>query len=158
MSGNGHPEGTVHESMSAKELDRLRIVQLILQRRVTRVKAGELLGLCVRQVTRLCRAFQQHGAAGLVSRKRGAVGNRRLPAEVEDRVVALARLCYQDMGPTQLRGKLAEQHGITLARETVRKILSRAGLWSPKTRPAQLPEDVPSYGQMSGSPNNPSDG
>ena len=119
--------------MSAKELDRLRVLQLVLQRRLTRVQAGQSLGISARQVTRLCAAFQREGAAGLVSRKRGRVGNRRLPAEIQAQVVALTRQFYQDIGPTLVRQKLSEQHGINLAKETVRKILSKAGLWFPKT-------------------------
>ncbi|HEX3697908.1 MAG TPA: helix-turn-helix domain-containing protein [Polyangia bacterium] len=123
--------------MSAKEIDRLRVLQLVFQRRLTRVQAGQSLGISARQVTRLCGAFQREGAAGLVSRKRGRVGNRRLPPEIEAQVVALTRQFYQDLGPTLVRQRLAEQHGINLAKETVRKILSRAGLWFPKTAPSQ---------------------
>ncbi len=120
--------------MSAKEVDRLRVVQRVLERHVTRMKAGELLGISARQVARLCAAYQLDGAAGLVSRKRGRVGNRRLAADVEAQVVELARRFYQGSGPTLVRDKLAERHGIKLAKETVRKVLSRAGLWSPKTK------------------------
>jgi transposase len=118
--------------MSAKELDRLRVIRLVLERRLTRVKAGELLRITARHVARLCGAYERNGAAGLISRKRGRVGNRKLPSDVEAQVVELARQFYRDLGPTVVREKLAERHGIKLAKETVRKILSKAGLWSPK--------------------------
>jgi transposase len=118
--------------MTAKELERLRVIQLVLERRLTRVKAGESLGITARQVARLCVAYQRDGAAGLVSRKRGRVGNRKLPADLEAQVVEHARSFYQGLGPTLVRKELAERHGINLAKETVRKILSRAGLWLPK--------------------------
>jgi transposase len=116
--------------MTAKELDRLRVVQLVLERRMTRVKAGGLLGIGARQLIRLCGAYKRDGAAGLVSRKRGRVGNRKVPLAVEAQIVELSRRFYQQMGPTLVRDKLAERHGIKLAKETIRKILSRAGLWS----------------------------
>jgi hypothetical protein len=116
--------------MSAKELNRVRVIQLVLERRMTRLKAGGLLGIGPRQLIRLCGAYKRDGAAGLVSRKRGRVGNRKLPAAVEARVVELSRRFYQEMGPTLVRDKLAERHGIKLAKETIRKILSKAGLWS----------------------------
>jgi hypothetical protein len=35
------------------------------------MKAG-LLGICAKQVARLCTAYEQQGAAGLVARKRGS--------------------------------------------------------------------------------------
>jgi transposase len=116
--------------MSAKEINRLRVVQLVLERRMTRVKAGGLLGIGARQLIRLCGAYKRDGAAGLVSRKRGRVGNRKLPPAVEAQVVELSRRLYRHMGPTFVRDRLAERHGIKLAKETVRKILSRAGLWA----------------------------
>jgi hypothetical protein len=65
------------------------------------------------------------------------VGNRRLPSEIEAQVVDLARKFYQDLGPTLVRQNLAERHGIKLAKETVRKILSKVGLWLPKSRAPQ---------------------
>jgi transposase len=139
MSDPGHLEvpDPATGVMSAKEIDRLRVIQLVLERRLTRVKAGESLGISARQVSRLCGAFEREGAAGLVSRKRGRVGNRKLPSDVEAQVVDIARRLYQDLGPTLVRQKLAEGHGIKLAKETVRKILSRVGLWLPKTRTFQ---------------------
>jgi transposase len=118
--------------MSTREIDRLGVVQQILERRLTRTKAGELLGIGPKQVARLCNAFKRDGAAGLVSRKRGRVGNRKLDAEVEARAVALVRAFYEDFGPTLAREKLLERHGIKLSKETVRKILSKAGIWLPK--------------------------
>jgi transposase len=123
--------------LTAKELDRLHVIQLIFQRRLTRVNAGALLGIGARQVARLCDAYQRQGATGLVSRKRGRVGNRKLPSSIEAQVIHLARQFYQDCGPTLVRKNLAEQHGIRLAKETVRKILSNAGLWFSKRRTPQ---------------------
>ncbi len=122
--------------LTAKENDRLRVVLLVLERRVTRVQAGQALGITPRQVARLCVAYQRQGAAGLVSRKRGRVGNRRLPSVLEAQVVELAHQFYTGFGPTLVRDKLAEHHGIKLAKETVRKILSKAGLWLPKPNPS----------------------
>jgi transposase len=128
--------------LSAKEIDRLRVIPLVLERRMTRVKARGLLGIGARQMIRLCGAYQRDGAAGLVSRKRGRVGNRKLPPGVEARVVDLSRRFYRHMGPTLVRDKLAEQHGIKLAKETVRKILSKAGLWLPTQRRFKKERDV----------------
>ena len=137
QAGGANGDESAACGMSAKEIDRLRVIQLVLERRMTRVKAGESLGICARQVTRLCGAYQRDGVSGLVSRKRGRVGNRRLPSDVEAQVVELAGRFYQDLGPTLVREKLAERHGIKLAKETVRKILCRAGLWLPKISMSQ---------------------
>ena len=60
------------------ELDRLQLMTRIAERRPTRRRAAELLGLSGRQVRRLSRAFAHAGAAGLRSRRHGRPGNRRL--------------------------------------------------------------------------------
>jgi hypothetical protein len=103
------------------------------------VKAAELLGLGVRQMSRLCNAYERDGAAGLVSRKRGRSGNRKLASTVESQVVELARAHYEDFGPTLVREKLIERHGLKLCVETVRKILLRAGIWLPRDQRVPKP-------------------
>lgn len=91
--------------MSTRELDRLGVIKQVLERRLTRVKAAEVLGLTPRQVTRLCDSYARDGAAGLASRKRGRSSNRKLGKEVESQVVELVRAHYLDFGPTlTLRG------------------------------------------------------
>jgi hypothetical protein len=112
---------------------------VVMSARESRVKAGQILALTSRQVARLCAAYQRDGAAGLVSRKRGRVGNRKLASETETRVVELVRRYYDDFGPTLAREKLLERHGIKLAKETVRKVLMRAGIWLSKEERLRRP-------------------
>jgi transposase len=125
--------------MSTQELDRLGVIRQVLEQRLTRVKAGHLLGLSARQVARLCRAYGRDGAAGLVSRKRGRSSNRKLSATIETQVVELVRAHYDDFGPTLVREKLQERHGIKLCVETVRRILLKAGIWLPRDQRVPKP-------------------
>jgi hypothetical protein len=67
--------------MSTKELDRVDVVRRVIERRLTQVKAAELMGLSARQVRRLCIAYQQAGPIGLASRKQGQLSNWRLPPQ-----------------------------------------------------------------------------
>ena len=78
-------------TMSAKELDRLEIISRVVERRLTQQMAADQLGLGLRQVERLCRAFRTDGAAGLVSHKRGVPSNRRLAASVRERAIECVR-------------------------------------------------------------------
>ena len=72
---------TEHLTLSHEQLDRLQIVTRIAGRRLSQRRAADLLGLTERQARRLYRTFKAHGAAGLVSAKRGQPSNRRLPQE-----------------------------------------------------------------------------
>ena len=73
--------------MSAKEVDRLEIIRRVLERRLKRVKAAQVLGITARQVRRLCDAYEREGAAALVSKRRGRPSNHRLSEEIQRRYV-----------------------------------------------------------------------
>jgi transposase len=124
-------------TMSAKELDRLEIIGRVVERRLTQRKAADRLGLSLRQVERLCRAFRTDGAAGLVSRKRGRPSNRKLTAALRERTLDLVRGRYADFGPTLACEKLAERHGVGISRETLRHWMIAAGLWIPRAQRAR---------------------
>jgi transposase len=121
-------------TLSAKELDRLEVLGRVAERRLTQRQAAEQLGLSERQVRRLCRAWGRQGAAGLVSRKRGRPSNRKLPAAVREKAVALVRERYADFGPTLAGEKLAAQHGVAVSTETLRQWMIGAALWVPRAQ------------------------
>jgi hypothetical protein len=83
-------------TMSTREIDRVDVVRRILEHRLTKAKAGELLGLSGRQVHRLCVRYGQRGPAGLVSLQRGRPSNHRLPDEIRERALAIVRELYAD--------------------------------------------------------------
>jgi len=89
--------------MSAEDLDRVAVLQRVLERRITRVKAAELLGISERQARRLTKAFELHGPAALADKRRGAPSNRKLSSELRDHALALIRDRYYDFGPTLAR-------------------------------------------------------
>jgi transposase len=54
-------------AMSKKELTRLEVMQRLKDKRLTQKEAAGILGLSVRQVKRLWRAYREQGTKGLVS-------------------------------------------------------------------------------------------
>ncbi|PAJ90843.1 helix-turn-helix domain-containing protein, partial [Burkholderia ubonensis] len=118
--------------MSMRELDRLKVVEAVVDGRLMPWRAAERLGISRRQVERLANRYRSQGAAGLVSRKRGQSSNHQLPAGLADRALAIIRERYADFGPTLACEKLWECHGIRLAKETVRRLMMDAGLWVPR--------------------------
>lgn len=119
-------------TMSKKELSRLEIMQRIQEKRLTQKEAAWMLGLSVRQVKRLYRAYRQQGAAGLVSRRRGKPSNNRMDLQVEQQVIDLIHERYRDFGPTLAHEKLVELHGLKISDESVRKLMIAERLWKPK--------------------------
>ena len=119
-------------SMSASELTRLEIMHRLEGRTLTQKEAARILGLSVRQIKRLWRAYRCDGAAGLISKKRGKPSNNRLKPEIKQQAIDLIYKNYSDFGPTLAHEKLSERHGLKLSVETVRKIMVAEELWKPK--------------------------
>jgi transposase len=144
--------------MSQPELTRLEVIQRVKRKTLKQHQAAELLSLSVRQIKRLCKAYQRAGAAGLISRRRGQPSNNRLPEKTINKARRLLRSRYYDFGPTLAAEKLALA-GLALSVETVRQLLIREGLWKPKRLRRvvlhQLRERRPRLGelvQIDGSP------
>jgi transposase len=118
--------------MSAAELTRLEIVHRLETKMLTQSEAAEILGLSVRQIKRIWRCYRRHGAAGLISKKRGKPSNNRLKPGTIQQALALLYRHYYDFGPTLAHEKLTERHHLKLSNETVRKLMIAEGLWKPK--------------------------
>lgn len=117
--------------MSQRELTRLEVIQLVKRKTLKQRQAAELLSISVRQVKRLCKAYQANGAAGLISKRRGRPSNNRLPEKTINQARQLLRSRYPDFGPTLATEKLAIA-GVSLSVETVRQLLIGEGLWKAK--------------------------
>jgi len=102
--------------------------------KIAQKEAADLLGLSERQIRRIWRQYLQHGADGIVSKKRGKASNRKTSAELKTKVLQLIRDQYSDFGPTLLAEKLQELHSIKLSRETLRHWMIEEGLWQEKRR------------------------
>ena len=119
-------------TMSNQEITRLEIMQRLRDKRLKQFEAARMLGISVRQVKRLFRAFKAHGAVGLVSQRRGRPSNNRLDPGIMQKAIDLIYERYQDFGPTLAHEKLTEMHGLKLSDESVRQLMVTEGLWKPK--------------------------
>jgi len=118
--------------MSAKELNRLEVMQRLSEKRMSQKEAGRILDLSRRQIKRLLRAYRQQGAAGLVSKHRGRKSNNRLAEEVKKRALNLLKTKYKGFRPTLAHEKLVEQEKLELSDESVRKLMIAEELWKPR--------------------------
>jgi transposase len=121
-------------TLSAKEQNRLQILNGVLQRYWTIKEAAPLLGVSERQGWRLLATYRREGARGLVHKNRGRVPPNATPEATQEQVVTLAQERYQGSNHTQLTELLAEREGLRLSRPTVRRLLVRAELPSPRQR------------------------
>ena len=120
--------------MSYEELDRVRVIERVSEKRLSQVEAARILGLTTRQVRRLRRAHERDGARALASKQRGRPSHRRLPAALRREALATVRSRYEGFGPTLAHEKLTERHGLQLSVETLRHWMTEDGLWIPRAR------------------------
>jgi transposase len=123
--------------MSVKELRRMHVIRQTMEKKLTQVKAGTMLGLTTRHIRRLIERVEQQGDQGLAHRGRGKPSNRRIAARVKATVLRLYEQRYGDFGPTLAAEKLAECHGISISDETLRRWLKARGVdhFTRRTRP-----------------------
>ena len=125
-------------TMSLREISRLKTIQAVAEGNLRAVTAAAQLGLSRRQIDRLADRYRDDRPSGLVSKKRG-LRHHQLPASAVDLALSIIRDRYPDFGPTLACEKLRERHGILLAKETIRKLMTEAGLWIPrKQRPPSI--------------------
>ena len=121
-------------TLTQKELARLQVLNNVLEHRLPMDQAAELLGVTERHAWRILAAYRKGGAAALVHGSRGRRPANAVSDELRTAVVNLARTRYLGANHTHLTELLREREGIDLGRQTVRRILTRAGLSSPRRR------------------------
>ena len=120
--------------MSAKELRCGEVLSRVKRGELKLVEAAELLEVSYRQAKRFKKRYGEGGSKALVH---GNVGRRsnRADDKRREQVLELVREHYsgepeERFGPTLAAEHLASDHGVEVARETLRGWLLAAGLWS----------------------------
>jgi len=82
--------------MTKRELSRLDVIKDVLKKRITQKNAARQLNLSIRQVKRVVKRVKQDGDEGIISRKRLAPSNRKIPEAEKMEVLNLIRDKYYD--------------------------------------------------------------
>jgi len=123
-------------TLSQKELQRVSVISTCIKGDLACASAAALLSLSGRQIKRLKKRMREAGEAALAHANRGRPSHRRLPERTRQAVLRLARTKYVGFNDHHLCEKLGELEGFSLARETLRRLLRKEGLGSPRKRRA----------------------
>lgn len=113
--------------LSTKELRRLKIIQTVMDGKMTQTEAGKIIGLTARQIRRIVNQVKKHGDKGICHKSRGKPSNRRRPLELKDRALKQYQEKYAGFGPTLAAEKLCELDKIRISDETLRLWLQESG-------------------------------
>jgi hypothetical protein len=125
---------TERMELSARERERLKVLQQVEEGHLKQVEAARRLRLTDRQVRRLQARLRSEGDRGVVHRLRGQRSNRKIPEDLRARAVReLRRARYAGFGPTLAAEHLARK-GLVVSRETLRHWREAEGLWQTRLR------------------------
>lgn len=138
--------------MSSKELDRVTVLQNLLERNITQAKAAKVLNVSERHIRRLLSSYKSSGHISLISQRRGKASNRKLSKSLKEQALFYIRRDFYDYGPTLAAEKLAEYYNISISKETCRKWMIELGIWQPHLKPEPgihpLREKRPCFGEL----------
>ena len=121
-------------TLNQKEQAKLQVLNNVLEHNLPMAQAAEILGVTERHAWRILAAYRREGAAALAHGNRGRQPPNAVSDDLAGAVVNLAATRYAGTNHTHFTDLLREREGIDLGRQTVRRILTKAGMSSPKRR------------------------
>jgi transposase len=121
-------------TLTKKEQKRLMVLNGIERGELTCGQGAELFGLSLRHLRRMLARYRKEGAAALAHGNRGRKPHHATAEDIKGQVVTLVQTTYAGCNHQHLTELLYEREGIRLSRSTVRRILLKAGIRSPRKR------------------------
>src|SRR6201987_1060347 len=120
-------------ALSQRERDRLRVLHEVKQKQITQIEAARRLKVSDRHIRRMLFRQGEQGDRAVIHGLRGRTSNRRVAARFQEKILACLQQRYADFGPTLAAEHLA-QEGFSVSRETLRKWMTKAALWRPRSQ------------------------
>jgi len=119
-------------TLTTKEQNRLQTLNGVLEKHWPMREAARIMGVSERQGWRILAAYRREGAAALTHGNRGRMPANAISPALCQQVVTLVREHYLGVNHSHLTELLEEREGVTLSRSSLRRLLTRAGLPSPR--------------------------
>ena len=124
-------------TLKQREQARIQVLNTVLEHQLSIAQAAEIMGVSERHTKRLLAAYRKEGPAALAHGNRGRRPHNAIPEAAATAVVKLASNGYAGANHSHFTELLREREGIDLSRPTVRRILVKAGMGSPRSRRSQ---------------------
>ena len=124
-------------TLKQREQARIQVLNTVLEHHLPIAQAAEIMGISERHTKRLLAAYRKDGPAALSHGNRGRRPHNAVPEAAAAAVVKLASNGYAGANHSHFTELLREREGIDLSRPTVRRILVKAGIGSPRSRRSQ---------------------
>ena len=121
-------------NMTQKEISRLRVINQTIDNVITVKEAAELIDLSERQVSRLKKGVIEEGPSFIIHKNRGRKPKHATTEEMEYKIIELKKTKYQEANFMHFKELLEEHEDIKVSYSTVYRILTKAGIKSPKKK------------------------
>ncbi len=120
--------------MSRKQWKRLEVLERLEAGEWTMVEAAGMLGLTVRHLRRLRRAYESCGHCAVVHGNAERSPPNRISEATRAKIINLREKEYRGLNDQHFTEKLIEEEKIVVSRATVQRILRAHGIASPRKR------------------------
>jgi len=86
-------------TMSIKELERIKVLAQVIDKKISQVTAAKKLKICDRQFRRIFKEYRNKGEKSVISKKRGKTSNRSIKKTIKKEILNIVSSHYSDFGP-----------------------------------------------------------
>jgi transposase len=122
------------ERMTRKQWKRLEVLERLDDGDWTMSEAAELAGVSTRHLRRLRARYAECGHQCLLHGNAGRAPENRVVDKVREQILELRRGKYDGFNDTHFTEKIVELEKVRVSRQTVQRLLRRAGIASPRKR------------------------
>jgi len=123
-------------TLNLKEQNRLKVLNDVNLKKMTIGQAATLMQVSLRHAKRLLASYRKEGASALAHGNRGKLPRNAIDESIRQQVINLAKSKYKGFNQQHYSEKLREKEGVPLSRSTVRRMLLKEGIASPRKRKA----------------------
>lgn len=125
----------VHYLMSQKQLNRYKVISMVIEGHLKIADAAKVLSLSERQIIRLKKGVMKQGPAFLIHRNTGKTPSHALDDTLKERIISLKNSdIYKEANFLHFKELLETREGICISYSALYTLLTKAGIKSPKKR------------------------
>ena len=119
--------------LTVKDKNKIEVIMAVMDGKIELDDAGKILSRSCRQIYRMLASVRKEGIKGLIHKNRGRKSLRRINDKTRDKIISLVGGEYGGINDTHLKEILEREEDIKIGRETLRKMLRKAGI-APKRK------------------------
>ncbi len=125
----------VRYMMSQEQLNRFKVISLLIDKKLSTSEAAASLGLSERQILRIKKGVMEQGPAFLIHKNTGRKPQHAITDDLKNKIISLKQSDkYKSANFKHFQELLAEYEGIAISYSCLHTLLSKAGIYSPKKR------------------------